>query len=933
MGMSCSPALWQQFVHVIWEELPNKERYKIIMDDILIFSTKEQHWEDLDNLFKVLVKYGLKISLHKCQLFHNELVYIGLQFIVKDGVAHYTAMKEKCDAIRNMQTPKSVKERCTFCGMVNFLSTFCKNLRELLIPIYDLTKKRACFQWTDKHQKAFEEIKQLLVKPPVLRMVSGDDIFHLESDTSRTATGGTLYQWQDNQWVLVGYHSKKLPPPVQNYGVTKLELTGLLANIHGFEQKLRNNYFEVIVDHKAIDYMVKSKHQPTTTRLANLLLKLMEYTIDLKYLEGNKLKVSDTLSHLYIEEKHKINDVIPLNLLLHYSDRQLLSNYHKAAGIDHLAHNKSKQLLKTRTRYAWKAHTQPLSRYQAGNPKPTDKKGKGLPQTTLAVDKNKPPNEPNNSHLDQSKDLVSTPTVNKLQLVNRTTDPLSLHQDQLQKQVVKMIREVPEQFFEDLKQVIPANNKLSIFRKHIPKQREIDALLANLCKRVLHNLMVNLDTKDLIETYDTSIRFKDIYRYVQDGRLSGNAKTQKKIAGEANLYVTVNNLLFKIVQYKELGKWVHYLPLVIPEKYEAHIMNMYHNSLLAMHQGPYKTFLTIRKQFHFPNMLPKLQRYIEACTVCQRSKPKRTTQRPYYRRIPIDYIPCENLAIDLKLIPKGFLNYEHLLIATREKTNFVYAVPLQNKKTQTIADALIHRVFLLTGPPTKLSIDQDSALTSQVITEVLKSLECTMQIISLLNHGSSKAERQIQTIGNMISKHLTGKGSSWPLYAVISAYAMNTFASNALQGLSPFELVFAQKPCQLTSLEMPKLNTIKPEYREFFKLLMEKAKMYRDMDLEWHTLQALELRNKNRMLTNIETFAENDIVYLLAPHAPALQSNAQKFRQDYVGPLAIDTKIDDTHYLLKDITGCTLKGDYHINRLKTVGEITPEGVIKSYEQL
>ena len=301
--------------------------------------------------------------------------------------------------------------------------------------------------------------------------------------------------------------------------------------------------------------------------------------------------------------------------------------------------------------------------------------------------------------------------------MNGTTDPLSLHQDQLQKQVVNTIREVPEQFFEDLKQVIPANDKLS-------QQKEIDALLANLCKRVLHNLMVNLDTKDLIEAYDTSIRFKDIYHYVQDGRLSGNVKTQEKIAGEANSYVTENSLLFKIVQYKESVKWVHYLPLVIPEKYEAHIMNMYHNSLLAMHQGPYKTFLTIRKQFHFPNMLPKLQRYIEAFTVCQRSKPKRNTHRPYYRRIPIDYIPCENVAIDLKSMPKGFLNYKHLLIATCEKTNFVYAIPLKNKKTQTIADALIHRVFLLTGPPTKLSIDQDSALTSQVITEVLRSLEC-----------------------------------------------------------------------------------------------------------------------------------------------------------------------------------------------------------------
>ena len=130
--------------------------------------------------------------------------------------------------------------------------------------------------------------------------------------------------------------------------------------------------------------------------------------------------------------------------------------------------------------------------------------------------------------------MVPVPTANKLQSVSNK-DPLSLYQDQLQKQVVNTIREVPEQFFEDLKHVIPANDKLSIFRKHIPKRREIDALWANLCKRVLHNLMVNLDMKDLIEAYNTSTRYKDIYHYVQDGRLSGNNKTQKKIEGRTHM--------------------------------------------------------------------------------------------------------------------------------------------------------------------------------------------------------------------------------------------------------------------------------------------------------------------------------------------------------------------------------------------------------------
>ena len=87
------------------------------------------------------------------------------------------------------------------------------------------------------------------------------------------------------------------------------------------------------------------------------------------------------------------------------------------------------------------------------------------------------------------------------------------------------------------------------------------------------------------------------------------------------------------------------------------------------------------------------------------------------------------------------------------------------------------------------------------------------------------------------------------------------------------------------------------------------------------------------MLTNIEQYNANELVYLLAPYSSSLQSSAQKFRQDYVGPLAIDTKLDDTHYLLKDITGRTLPGDFHITRIKRAKEITPDGPAITYEQL
>ena len=94
-----------------------------------------------------------------------------------------------------------------------------------------------------------------------------DGLFRLESDTSREGMGGTLLQKQGDEWVVIGYHSKRLPKSAKNFGVTGLELTGLLVNIHGFMQLLRNRYFEVLVEHKAIEYMIKSKTESPVTRL------------------------------------------------------------------------------------------------------------------------------------------------------------------------------------------------------------------------------------------------------------------------------------------------------------------------------------------------------------------------------------------------------------------------------------------------------------------------------------------------------------------------------------------------------------------------------------------------------------------------------------------------------------------------------------------
>ena len=76
--------------------------------------------------------------------------------------------------------------------MMNFLSIFCPELQKLLKPIYKLTKKGRKFIWGEEQQKAFDEIKHRLQKPPVLHLPNRHGWFQLYSDTSKFTTSSVL---------------------------------------------------------------------------------------------------------------------------------------------------------------------------------------------------------------------------------------------------------------------------------------------------------------------------------------------------------------------------------------------------------------------------------------------------------------------------------------------------------------------------------------------------------------------------------------------------------------------------------------------------------------------------------------------------------------------------------------------------------------------
>ena len=134
--LSVSPAIWQNFISNALKDIPNKNRIVAIMDDCLVHSKFADHLDDLTHLFQSLIKNGLKISPCKCQFFRKSIIYMGLKFLIHEVRPSFTPMKDKCDAFRNLQQPKTVKDCRKFCGTVNFLATFLSNLQKTLIPIY-----------------------------------------------------------------------------------------------------------------------------------------------------------------------------------------------------------------------------------------------------------------------------------------------------------------------------------------------------------------------------------------------------------------------------------------------------------------------------------------------------------------------------------------------------------------------------------------------------------------------------------------------------------------------------------------------------------------------------------------------------------------------------------------------------------------------------
>ena len=216
------------------------------------------------------------------------------------------------EAIQKLQPPTTQKGCRCFASVVNVVSIFCPELQKLLKPIYELTKKGRPFVWGDEQQKAFDEIKNRLIKPPILTMPDKRGRFLLYSDTSKFATGSVLYQVQDGKPKLIAYASKRMPEAAKNYSITELEMCSLAINIASFAHLLKRVDFDAVVDHLVITHIMKSKKEPATNRIKRLLEILSSYSFNLYYIKSKDMILSDVLSR-QTEDDSDLHEIIPIS--------------------------------------------------------------------------------------------------------------------------------------------------------------------------------------------------------------------------------------------------------------------------------------------------------------------------------------------------------------------------------------------------------------------------------------------------------------------------------------------------------------------------------------------------------------------------------------------------------------------------------------------
>ena len=138
--------------------------------------------------------------------------------------------------------------------------------------------------------------------------------------------------------------------------------------------------------------------------------------------------------------------------------------------------------------------------------------------------------------------------------------------------------------------------------------------------------------------------------------------------------------------------------------------------------------------------------------------------------------------------------HRYILCIIHEVTNYLITIPIFQARSEEIGEALIENVITKYCIPEYITMDQDSAFMSSLMTYSLNKFGIKIKTVAPYNHQSLQAEHGIKSLSHILTKHLTNLGQMWQKYLSLATFAYNMFNTPNPENYSPYELTSGRKP-------------------------------------------------------------------------------------------------------------------------------------------
>ena len=295
-GLCNAPATFERLIELVLVGLPWSVCL-VYLDDIIVHAkTFDASVQNLQEVFRRLRSASLKLNPDKCELFQQQVSYLG-HLISAQGVS---ADPSKVRAVTAWPIPKSKTELRSFLGLCSYYRKFVRSFADIAKPLHKLTEKDVPYVWSEECDTAFQRLKYLLTSTPILGYPTPDGKFIIDTDASEKGIGAVLSQEQNGQEKVIAYFSRTLSRTEQNYCVTRRELLAMVKGIEHFHYYLYGRRFTLRTDHASLRWLLNFR-QPEG-QIARWLQKLQEYDFEIQHRLGRSHGNADALSRRPCDE-------------------------------------------------------------------------------------------------------------------------------------------------------------------------------------------------------------------------------------------------------------------------------------------------------------------------------------------------------------------------------------------------------------------------------------------------------------------------------------------------------------------------------------------------------------------------------------------------------------------------------------------------------